>query len=259
MLKYHIMSDIMIPTDKLKQFRISGDILKLIAAFAMLIDHASFGILHAYLVKNAMSILPQTYTKLNNLYEIGRGIGRIAMPIFAFFIVEGFFRTSNLKKYITRIAVFAILAEIPFDLGLYGTYLYIDHQNVLFTFLIGILMMASVRYINALIPGLSNPVRVLVNVSAVIAFADVAYMTKCDYSFKCILLIAVLYYFRNSEYFRLLLGGAITCWEKYAPISFVLLYFYDPEVKPRLKYFFYIFYPAHLLIIFLINVLIIRM
>ena len=78
---------------------LSSDLLKIIAAVAMLIDHASFGILHAYLLNNAMSILPQTYTKLNNLYEYGRSIGRLAMPIFAFFIMEGFLRTSNIKKY----------------------------------------------------------------------------------------------------------------------------------------------------------------
>ena len=231
---------------------LSSDLLKIIAAVAMLIDHASFGILHAYLLNNAMSILPQTYTKLNNLYEYGRSIGRLAMPIFAFFIVEGFLRTSNIKKYLLRMFLFALVSEVPFDLGLYNSFMYTDHQNILFTFSVGLLMLSTLKYLNESIVGLSKPVKELALICCVIAYADLTYVLKCDYSVKCIAFIAVIYFLKNHKEIRLLAGSAFLSWEKFAPISCLLLYFYNPEKKPRLKYFFYIFYPAHFLLIFLI-------
>lgn len=42
--------------------------------------------------------------------------GRIAFPIFAFMIVEGYFHTHNFEKYVQRLFLFALLSEIPFDL-----------------------------------------------------------------------------------------------------------------------------------------------
>ena len=43
-------------------------------------------------------------------------VGRVAYPIFAFMIVEGYFHTSNLKAYVKRLFIFALLSEIPFNL-----------------------------------------------------------------------------------------------------------------------------------------------
>lgn len=247
------MSEIKITNDKLHSIRFSSDTLKVIAAIAMLIDHTSYGILHAYLINNAMSILPQTYTKLNNLYNCGRNIGRLAMPIFAFFLVEGFLRTSNLRKYILRMFVFALISEIPFDLGLYNSYWYTEHQNILFTFVIGLLMLATIRYLNNTVLGLSDAVKTLALICCVIAYADLSYILKCDYNVKCIIVIAVLYFLRECKPVKLLAGAAVLSWEKFAPVSFLLLYFYDPDKCPKLKYFFYVFYPAHFALIFIIN------
>lgn len=68
-------------------------------------------------------------------------IGRLSFPIFAFLIVEGYFHTKNLKKYVIRILLFALLSEIPFNLMTGGRIFYPVHQNVLWTFLISIAVM----------------------------------------------------------------------------------------------------------------------
>lgn len=65
-------------------------------------------------------------------------VGRLAFPIFAFMIVEGYFHTRDLKKYVLRLLLFAFLSEIPFDLMYGGTIFYPYHQNVLWTFLLSI-------------------------------------------------------------------------------------------------------------------------
>lgn len=241
----------------LNKIKLSCTVLKVIACALMLIDHFGYGVLHNYMVMHGMDISPEGYTTVNKVYTVCRGVGRLAFPIFAFFLVEGFFRTKNLRKYILRLAIFAIISEVPFDLGLYGKPLYLDHQNIMLTFLVALLMLAFVRFLGQNTLGLSKPVVYLAQICAVISFADAAYLMHLDYSWKCMLVVAVLYFANDAGPFRLLAGAAATCWEKYAPISFVLLYFYDPDKKPRFKYAFYIFYPAHLLIVYLISRLII--
>lgn len=84
----------------------SASAFKLFAIFIMLIDHIA-----AVLQLSGNQLI--SYTNL----EIMRAIGRMALPIFAFFIVEGFKKTRNIKSYITRMHIFAIISQIPFILA----------------------------------------------------------------------------------------------------------------------------------------------
>lgn len=77
--------------------------------------------------------------------DILSNIGRLAFPIFAFLIAEGFRRTGNVKHYILRIFLFALLSEVPFDFFYGGSAFYPVHQNVLFTFFIALCLMAGVE------------------------------------------------------------------------------------------------------------------
>lgn len=238
------------------RIRLSGDNLKFIAVILMTIDHIAFGLLHYFLSVRYMDILPQTYTKLNNIYEFGKGLGRIAFPIFCFFLVEGFIKSKNLTKYAIRLLLFAIISEVPFDLGLYQKFYYPDHQNVMLTLLLGLLMMMTIQRINEKIVGLSTQVKYLCIICAVTVYGQVANILHTDYSYRGIILIALIYMLRNDKTLQLLAGAALTSLQKCAPIAFLLLLFYDDSQKPKYKYFFYIFYPLHLAIIYLFSFLI---
>lgn len=110
---------------KRKWFELSSANLHIIAMLLMLCDHlwANFFLSERWMTS----------------------VGRIAFPIFAFMIAEGFFRTSNRWKYIRRMAIFAFISEIPFNLGVEHALIYPYHQNVLFTFLLGMFAMMLIE------------------------------------------------------------------------------------------------------------------
>ena len=107
----------------LRAFQIlSGSSLKIIAILSMVIDHFAASILYNGILLPAAPISQGSpYWNLYLVYRAMRTIGRIAFPIFCFLLVEGFFYTSNRKKYALRMLVFALLSEFPFDFALFNT------------------------------------------------------------------------------------------------------------------------------------------
>ena len=93
-------------------------VLKIIALISMLSDHLGYIIFGRFSFMNC--------------------IGRLAFPIFAFSITEGFNHTKNLKKYLYRLSIFAIVSQIPFMLFM-STFTSRFSLNILFTLLLGLI------------------------------------------------------------------------------------------------------------------------
>lgn len=174
-----------------------------------------------------------------------RCLGRIAFPIFCFLIVEGFFHTHDVRRYMGRLGVFALISEIPYDLAFRCVPLEYAHQNVFFTLLIGIGMMVLLER------NREWPVKAVILLLAM----WLAVLIRSDYNFRGVLLIFVFYIFHESRWLAVTAGGL---WnflyqgviQKYGVLSVLPLALYNGERGRKMKYFFYIFYPAHLLLLY---------
>lgn len=225
----------------------NGFTLKVIAMITMFIDHM------------AAILLPHDTV----LYLICRYIGRLAFPIFCFLLVEGFYHTRNLKKYLVRLGVFALISELPFDLAFSSKPFRSDFllgQNVFFTLFIGLSVITLMSIIerkyaqNIFISNLLNSIVLLSGCTA-------AFFLCTDYDYKGILLIAAFYVFRRNKIvlslavvlINMLYGIAI---QVFAAVSLIFIWRYNGKRGPQSnKYLFYIFYPAHILLLYIISLL----
>ncbi len=231
---------------------ISSSTLKLIAVFAMLVDHTA-----AVLVWNPLN--PQAQTIVQEMvpgqsiqwlvYLFMRyPIGRLAFPIYCFLLVEGFMRTKSIKKYALRMLLFALISEIPFDLAFYGRVWARDGQNVFFTLFLAIAAMAGMQLAEQKFSRLWQVRGCQILWTAVICI--VASLIACDYGAKGILVVLVLYLFRYDKKTQAVAGGVAFAWEITAPLAFIPIYHYNGKRGLSLKYFFYAFYPVHLLLLY---------
>ena len=108
---------------------LSQESLKLIACMTMLVDHLAVIIV--------MGSLYSTHHGMRlEIYETMRLIGRIAFPIYCFLLAEGSAHTHNPVRYGLRLAICALLSELPYDLALWGRITW-QHQNVMVTLFLG--------------------------------------------------------------------------------------------------------------------------
>lgn len=235
---------------------LSGATLKWIAIITMLIDHTAAVIIEPMLsIENG--IIQTTNSTLIPVYYVMRLIGRIAFPIFCFLLVEGFFHTRSRVKYAIRLGVFALVSEIPFDLGFYKQLPYNGHQNVFLTLLIGLLMMMAMQYMrDNLYPKITrgrNAVALLTQGLVFVAAAALATVLHTDYEAWGIIAILLMYVLHFNKLYMCLLNALFfLLFEVTAAISFIPIWFYNGKRGMQMKYFFYVFYPAHLLILYAI-------
>lgn len=170
-----------------KKKGITGSTLKIIAIIFMLIDHAAAVILARQLMATGYMEAMQSgeladamgwlmdHLVLFYSYDFMRMAGRIAFPIFCFMIVEGFQKTRDVKKYLARLAVFALISEIPFDLAVTGKVFAWGHQNVFFTLFLGLFTLCVYEYFAK--NEMHKVLKVIVSVTG--ALLPAAYITIC--------------------------------------------------------------------------------
>jgi hypothetical protein len=244
-------------------FGVSGAVLKWVAVITMLIDH--FGA--------AVFVLNTSYFRADNteafrhadaIYRVLRTIGRTAFPIFCFLLVEGFFHTRQRFYYIIRMFFFCILSEIPFDLAIYDKWYDFTSQNVYWTLLLGLLAMTVIEWSKEKFRYMrengrtsfwtEDNVEGIVHVLIAFAFMTIAYLMQTDYDMNGVALILILYLFDSTKFVRLLVGYLSMLWEAWCFPGFILMYFYNGKRGRQPKYFFYLFYPCHLLLLYFLRV-----
>lgn len=256
-----------------------SDTIKIIAMVLMVIDHIGLAIFEPIYLTSADY---NTVVTFYNLRLIFSAFGRVAFPLFAYQLVNGFFYTKNRKKHVLTLLVFALITEVPFDLFDANEILNFTYQNVLFTLLLGTLMMCALEAVNS--SELFNDkddraariLSCLIQVFIIVFFSCAAVIIKCDYTAKGIILIAILYYIRNEKskliwlapilfvadifFVTLLLTQNLNntiyyCEiEIYAVAAFFIMYLDNGERKGGkvLKWIGYGFYPLHMLILYFI-------
>ncbi len=204
-------------------------------------------------------------------------VGRIAFPIFAFLIVEGYFHTKDRKAYVKRLLIFALISEIPFNL-MTGGFFNPTHQNVLWTFLIGIGLIRLIEKGKE-----KRTVRMWLLVGAgVLLGCVVALLGMVDYMHFGVLTVLVFYLFRGRRWWCFLgqlvclavinlelMGGLVYPFELFgrewllhqqgfALLALIPIWLYRGKQGPynkTLKYIYYAFYPAHMLILGLLGII----
>lgn len=223
----------------MKKKGLSQEGLKLIACITMLIDHIG-----ATLIPN-MTL---------------RAIGRISFPIYCFLLVEGIAHTRDVKKYGKRLLIGLLLSELPFDFLFYGGLTW-RHQSVMVTLFLGYIMAAwSRKKGNILFP-------------LAICFFTAEFLCT-DYGGWGVALIAVFLFSAEKSHEKLLqligMGLIFWCMDSYrisilghmVPIEMLGLLAMIPialysgrktTYNKGIQWAFYLFYPAHLLILYFLG------
>lgn len=233
---------------------VNGTVLKGLAMFLMLLDHACWTIAfdHQWLTC----------------------AGRVAFPLFAFMVAEGYRHTGDFKRYLKRMFLFALISEIPFNLMTGGTLINPLHQNVMFTFCLDLLLLRMVdkAWSRNWWEGL------LVAVFGGCLGYGLGFLTFVDYygygvitvlvfwlagkiPYGWILELAALAYINleligGMSYVLPLFGTEV--WipqQAFALLALIPIWLYNGQRGPggtKFQYFGYAFYPAHILILALL-------
>lgn len=240
-------------TKRISFIGINSFTLHVIAMILMLCDHLW-----------ACSILPQ---------DLFSWLGRIAYPIFAFMIVEGYFHTSSFKKYVKRMFFWALVTEIPFNLMFSSSFIYPFHQNVLWTFLLGLLAMNLFEKIRAK----NKFILTCIGFVGIVSFTYLlGFVLFVDYFGYGILMIFVFFLFRSKKWWCYVAQAACLFyinWEMISGLSvpvelfghefyfvqqgiaclaLIPIWLYNGKQGPHnklIQYGFYAFYPVHMLLL----------
>lgn len=230
--------------------------LKIIAILCMTIDHvgACLGVIYVnnqYYLSGLMDL---------DTYSILRTIGRLAFPIFCYLIVEGLFYTRDVMNYIIRLLVFALISQIPFSLMTKKTpFAFEQNLNVYFTLALGLITIALINYFKKRYNSkdIPMPIFLLLSAVAIICSTSFANTINTDYAGYGVLVIVIFYVFRDKPLLisvalliATLLMSNVT--ELYALLAMIPIVLHNHKKGFSMKYVFYMYYPAHMLILYFV-------
>ena len=234
---------------------LTSNMLRLLAVIFMISDHVW-----------------ATYMSFGNWMTY---VGRLAFPIFAFQIAEGFMHTKSFKKYSLRLLAFALISELPFNLFYSSRWFNPYHQNVLFTLLLGLM---AIKVIDNLKKD-HKPKNIALSVLWLLLIVVGSVLGFVDYGFLGMLTVVMFYIFRDFPFAWLCQLIAMVCiniiffegqvipfelfgkafeipTQGFAVFSLIPIWLYGGRKgisNKFLQYGFYAFYPVHMIILALIR------
>ena len=211
---------------------IDRSVLKWIAVLTMVIDHVG-----------AILFPDQIWMRV---------IGRVAFPIYAYCLAEGFRYTSDYRRYLGRLALFAILSEIPFDLAFYGVPFSFAHQNVFFTLTLGLILLWVLERCRE---------QLLLCAGAFAVLCFLAQALHMDYGAGGLLMVFAFYLAQQGTspwigwgiFVFINLFGYAGGLQWAAIIALLPIGLYSGKAGKKKQRFFYWIYPLHLLLLWVIE------
>ena len=216
---------------------INGAQLKYIAFASMFIDHFNKAIITPFLTGTGPMVIFTT------IFDI---LGRIAFPIFAYMVVEGFFKTKSRWSYLRNLLIFAVISEIPYDMFQSAVFVNTWSQNILWGLALGLFTIMVIDKLKAYIK--KRPLWVFVSLLIVALSSLGSMLISSDYEYYAIIIIYLYYIFYDKRLVASGLGYLVIIKEIYAILGFATVLLYNGEKGKQNKIFNYLFYPVHLLI-----------
>lgn len=173
-------------------------------------------------------------------------LGSLALPLYAYLLVEGFLHTESYRNYLLRVAGFALISEIPYNLAIQGSVFDFSSQNALVSVAICLLLLYFLSMVKEK-KGFFGAVLKLLLVLCGVAWVT---LFRAQHGLCMVLLAAIFYLFHDKIGVKTVLGILVSLLYTTAPLAFYGIYCCSEERTDRFpKYAYYIFYPAHLLVL----------
>ncbi len=237
---------------------LSLNILKIIAMISMVIDHIG-----VYFV----SLIP------NNIYIIFRLIGRMAMPLFVFSLVQGYLHTRNLRNYILRISIVAVITQLCIYLisivnkiyfTNYSTYM-ADFLNILFSFALSLIFIKAIDFTKKYVENVNKYINFILRVLTIFLVITTYIFIDIDYRYIVLILSVNFFIFEKlKQSFKnetknliytsleaLIMLSVVSFYniiECFCIFDVILVFLYNGKKKNKYdlsKKFSYSFFPVH--------------
>lgn len=189
------------------------------------------------------------------MYLVFSIVGSFAVPLLCFVVLQEFLTSENKRNDVLIFGMFAIASEIPYDLAMKGQFLEYTTQNMFVGIFLGLLVVWAMDTISNKMMR-SAFIKYFVSMLVFLLGILMAIITKTYFFIFPVLIIVCMYIFREKKMLGPVIGCfAMTTVSPYYLCSFVSLIpinMFNGKIEKKLKYMLPIFYPVHLLILFII-------